>query len=852
MKQLLQFIIPVLFIGNSVFAQSVLTGVVKDNQGQGVPAAVVYVKGTSNGTTTDSIGKFSFTTSAQVPFTLEVRLIGFKTKEYEIKELSDKPFDFTLEEDNLLSEVVVTSRRREEVVQDIPIPITVIGGAKIAETGAFNVNRAKELIPSVQLYSSNPRNTGINIRGTGSPFGLTNDGLDPGVGFYVDGVYYARPAVTTLDFLDVERIEVLRGPQGTLFGKNTTSGAFNITSRKPSFTPEGTAELSYGNYQYVQAKATVSGAVTKKIAARVSLSGTQRDGVIENINTREYINTLNNQGIRGQLLYVPTDKLKISLTGHFTNQRPNGYAQVVAGVVTTKRAAYRQFDAIAKDLNYSLPSLNAFDRKIDQDTPWKSYQEIGGTSLNVDYKIGRGTLTSTSAWAWWDWNPSNDRDFTGLQALKLSQNPSKQQQLSQEIRYAGQISDKVSGIVGVYVLDQTVKTSGTEESGKDQWRYAQSSTSNLWKTPGLFDGYGIKTDASIKSTSAAVFANVDWNIFKGLHVLPGIRYNYDEKIASYNRTTYGGLQTTNAQLIALKKGVYSDQAYHKGADNTNLSYNITVAYKFSKVNIFGTYSTAYKPVGVNVAGLPTSTLTGGADLDLAVIKPEEVSHSEFGIKTSPTRNSTFNVIAYNTDIKNYQTNVQSPELGVNRGYIANADKVNVKGIEAEGSLAIKEFFSVFASGSYTDGKYVKFTNAPLPLEETGYTEAGKQVAFKDISGGKLPGISEWAGAFGFELSTKGKLLQNAGRFFIASEVSSRSKFSSSPSPSQYLNVAGYEIVNARIGFRVAKGFSFNIWSRNLLNQNYFEQLLPASGNTGVYAGVLGDPITYGATLRYAF
>jgi len=129
--------------------------------------------------------------------------------------------------------VVITSRRRREVLQDVPIPISVISGTQVEDAGAFNVNRVKEFVPSLQLYTSNPRNTGINIRGLGSPFGLTNDGLDPGVGFYVDGVYYARPAAATLDFIDLERIEVLRGPQGTLLGTNTTSGALHITTRKP-------------------------------------------------------------------------------------------------------------------------------------------------------------------------------------------------------------------------------------------------------------------------------------------------------------------------------------------------------------------------------------------------------------------------------------------------------------------------------------------------------------------------------------------------------------------------------------------------------------------------------------------
>ena len=134
--------------------------------------------------------------------------------------------------------MVVTARRIEEVAQEVPIPVSVVGGNQVADTGAFNVNRLKEQIPTVQFYSTNPRNSSVQIRGLGAPFGLTNDGIEPGSVMYIDGVFYARPASATLDFLDVERIEVLRGPQGTLFGKNTTAGAINVTTRKPSFTPE--------------------------------------------------------------------------------------------------------------------------------------------------------------------------------------------------------------------------------------------------------------------------------------------------------------------------------------------------------------------------------------------------------------------------------------------------------------------------------------------------------------------------------------------------------------------------------------------------------------------------------------
>ena len=127
----------------------------------------------------------------------------------------------------------------------------------------------------MQFYSTNPRNSAINIRGLGAPFGLTNDGIEPGVGLYIDGVFYARPAAATLDFLDVERIEVLRGPQGTLFGKNTTAGAINVTTRKPTFTPETDVELNYGNFGFVQAKASVSGPLGDKVAGRRLVLGHQ-------------------------------------------------------------------------------------------------------------------------------------------------------------------------------------------------------------------------------------------------------------------------------------------------------------------------------------------------------------------------------------------------------------------------------------------------------------------------------------------------------------------------------------------------------------------------------------------------
>ena len=859
MKQSLLILFSIILSATAVFAQNTVKGIVKGTNGITIPGATITVRGTKTATVTDVDGAFLIDAKQQPPFYIRVSYVGYKPQDFQILRLQEAPIELVLVEDTQLDEIVVTSRRRSEVLQDVPIPITVIGGQAAENAGAFNVNRLKELVPSVQLYASNARNTTLNIRGLGSTFGLTNDGIDPGVGFYVDGVYHARPAATSTDFLDIEQIEVIRGPQGTLFGKNTTAGAFNITTTKPTQTPTAKVEMSVGNYNFIQAKTSVSGGVAKNLAAKISISGTQRDGTIYNTREERRYSGQNNLGFKGQLYFTPSDKLKILLSGDVSIQHPAGYPLVIAGVTTTERSAYRQYARIVSDLGYQQPKIDPFSREINTNTPWRHNQSIGGISLNVDYKIGNGTLTSTTAWRFWNWDPTNDRDFSELSALTKSQGNSRHDQYSQEIRYAGNINEKLSGVIGVFLLGQNLQgLDQTEEVGKDQWRFVQTANTGaqaLYATPGLLDGFGIKTNSTIKSLSAAVFGQVDWEVIKNLHVLPGLRFTYDKKDVDYDRNTYGGLQTNDAALLALKAAVYSNQQFNISTNNNNLSGNLTLSYRpNTKLNVYGTFSTAYKPVGVNVGGLPT-TASGQADLSLAVVKPEYVEHYELGLKTKPFKGAILNVTAFNTDIKDYQTNVQSPQLGVNRGYLANAEKVKVKGLEIDGTYNLERFLTLNAALAYLDGKYVTFTNAPLPLEETGHTElingVATQVAFKDASGGRLPGISKWNVSGGAEFSTPGNLATKPGRYFIAGDASYRSTYSSNPTPSSVLNVQGYSLLNARLGFKSDK-FSVFVWSRNLTNKNYYEQLQAAAGNSGLYAGVLGDPRTYGATFRYSF
>ena len=559
-----------------------VTGLVRDSSGGAIPGVIVRVVNEQTGAAVEAVSDAQGAYRAEVGpgrYKVEAVLDGFENASKQIVvEAAAVTSDITLEPARFTEGVVVTARRVEEEVQEVPIPVSVVTGNLVADAGAFNVNRLKELVPTVQFYSSNPRNSSINIRGLGAPFGLTNDGIEPGVGLYIDGTFFARPAAATLDFLDVERVEVLRGPQGTLFGKNTTSGAIHVTTRKPSFTRGTEVELNYGSLGLVQAKASTTGGLSSTIAGRVSFSGTTREGAIRHTRTGQDLNGLNNLGVRGQLLYAPSADLAITVAADHTRQRPQGYAQVAAGVAPTLRPANRQYAQIAADLGYAAPSLNAFDRLTDTDTAWESNQDLGGATLTIDKKAGSGRLTAISAWRYWNWDPSNDRDFVGLPVTTISANPSKQRQLTQEFRYAAEVNPSLNYVVGLFGFRQTIDSTGKQEQGSAAARFLLA-PSALASTPGLLDGYGQTSAISATNVSAAAFGQFEWTVTKRLRLLPGLRFNYDDKRVDFDTQVYGGLQTSDPALIALQRSVLAPQSYQAGADDTNLSGQLTAAFQ---------------------------------------------------------------------------------------------------------------------------------------------------------------------------------------------------------------------------------------------------------------------------------
>ena len=766
-------------------------------------------------------------------------------------------------------DVVVTARRRSETVQRVPIAISVIGGTALAETGAYNVNRLQQLQPTLQFYSTNPRNSAANIRGLGAPFGLTNDGIEQGVGIYVDGVYYSRIASATFDFTDTDRIEILRGPQGTLYGKNTTAGAINIYTRPPSFEPEARVELSGGNLDFFQAKASASTAlVPDQVAIRLSASVTTRRGTIYNVRQREYENSQANQSFRAQILWQAAPGLKLTLYGDYNHQDPTCCVQYYARVGATQRPLNRQYAALAAAQGYTVPSTDAFDRLADVDTPLRARQSLGGGSLNVDWDFGPATLTSITAYRFWHWLPSNDRDFIGLPITIVSANPSQQSQISQELRLASNGERTIDYVVGAFYFHQLIDTQGKQVQGAAASAFLLNPTSAGGRNPATLNNLTASNAIHFINTSAAMFGKLTWHVTDRFEIAPGLRFNYDQKRGSYVSVVTNG---TGTALTSDQFGVLAPQDYAPRFDNTNLSVDLTLSYRLAEtVNGYATYARSYKSGGININGLPLDA-TNIPILSTQTVRPEKVNHFELGLKTqSADRRATINIAAFWTEIGDYQATVNNFQTNVLRGYLANADKVRTRGVEIDTAFRPTARLNVYANGAYTDATYRRFRNAPCPPElsggtaqaltngvPTGPTSAagtagGTSPAFCDISGQWLPGISKYAASFGAEYDLPARVGGLDGQFYLGYDGSYRSTFSSNPSRSAYTDVRGYDLHNFRLGYKAASSWNVFGWLRNAFGRNYYEVLATQSGSTGLIVGQPGDPRTYGITVSRAF
>jgi len=744
-------------------------------------------------------------------------------------------------------EILVTARRRTESSQDVPIALSVVGAEQLDRTGDFTLRQIQQLVPTLQVFSFNPRNTNINIRGLGSNVALTNDGLENGVGFYVDGVYYGRPGQSQFDLVDLKQIEVLRGPQGTLFGKNTTAGAINITTQTPSFTPEFSGEANLGDFNYHQVRASISGPVVPdRLAVRLSVADTHRDGFLTNRFNGSLAQDYDNFTIRGQLLFTPTSRLSFRVIGDWSNQNQRFVLNVPVGYFTTYANGAAIPNTIlqrAQRANYALLPANPFARIGDSDSPYQARQRSYGVSGEVNWTLGNATLTSITAYRWWDWDPANDGDGTGLPVTTIAQQVNRQRQFSEEVRLASNGYNRIDYVVGAYYFWQTVRGYGTSAYGAAAANWflptVPASVSNAALN-------GFRTDSiSIPNTkSVAVFGQADWHITSSLTLTGGVRYTHEDKDGIFSQAWTGGTDITTLPpalqptVIAIRNGFNPRASYTVQSSDDSVSGLVTLNWKPARdILLYATYSHGSKSGGLNL----TQAIAAPR-----VVRPEAVDNYEGGFKTQLfDRKVTWNGAIYLTIVSDYQaaiTELGPPVLQ----YIANIPRVRSRGVETDVSFAPTRHVNLTGSLAYTDATYRVYTNAPQSPEQLNLSPT------QDLSGAQLAGIPKFTYSLGADLAQPiGRVSGRDAELYAHGDFSHRSSFNTSSTNSLYAQVPAYGVLNVRAGLRIGNGlWDMSIWARNVTNENYYQTL--SATNFGYVTGILGEPRTIGGTFRTRF
>ncbi len=756
-----------------------------------------------------------------------------------------------LASDTQVQDVVVTARKRKERSQDVPIAMTVVGKQQLQDHQISNVRQLFQEVPTLQVIIPNSRNASLNIRGIGSS--LANDGLTSPVGVFVDGVYYARPGAATFDLVDMDRIEVLRGPQGTLFGKNTIAGALNISTLLPSFTPETTAEASIGNYFYKQFKGTTTGPVSKDLAYRVSASWTRRDGFLTNTRTGQNLNDYKDLSLRGQIYYVPSDNFNFRLIADYDKQTLNccnstGIKDVIP--TTSSGAAFPNgFLQRAAKLGYT-PKFGARSNETDIDSPQNIVTHQQGISATANWNLWDGyTLSSISAYRQWAFDPNNDFDFIGLPVLTNNDTNSHQEQFSQEVRLSSPGGRRFEYVLGLYYFWELIQSTNDTTLGSSAWGWISQGAPALAAVGPVLGNAALTgltqlQHAEPKTNSYAGYAQGTYHATDALDVTAGLRYTYEKKsvnLVQYNVNPAVPAALTGATpvLRLIQSGVLPGGSFSQKYSEGNPSGTLSVGYKFNP-NVLGyaSYSRGYQSGGVNV-GLVATGLTQTVD-------PETANSYEVGLKSEWfNRRLQVNLAAYLEDINDYQANSVVNTATTSTSFISNVGKVQTKGLELDAKALPFKDLLLTASAAYTDAILKNYKDAPCPPETL--------ASSCNLSGTQAPGSSKWAA---YTSATYSHALDDWGPReligYVSADYSFRSRFQNGPN-SAYQWAPSYGIADLTLGVRFDdKSWDLSIWGHNLFDKVYYTAIGSLAFNVGATTAFRGDPRMVGLTLRHTF
>lgn len=452
--------------------------------------------------------------------------------------------------------IVVTATKREQTLQDVPVAVSVTTAETIERAQIRDLKDLQSLVPALrvtQLQSS--ANTNFIIRGFGN--GANNAGIEPSVGVFVDGVYRSRTAAQIGDLPDVQRIEVLRGPQSTLFGKNASAGVISIVTREPRFQFGGAADVSYGNDNAIVAKGYVTGGLTDTIAASLAGGINQRDGYVEDLGYNGEANTRNRWFARAQMLFEPSNAFKFRLVGDY-----DSIDETCCAVVNLRRsAATGAINLLGGRVN---DAATPFGDVTYSNFPSSNQIENYGISGQFDYEVGPLTLTSITAYRESHALTNQDSDFTSADLIGSNVGDTDIETFTQELRLAGSLLGKVDFMIGGYYFDENVRSRSALTYGTQFRSYVDllsgggvaALESQVLNVPvGTFQraGQGIFDDFQLDNTAYSVFGNVDFELVQGLTLTLGANYTKDSKDVTSNTVSTDAFSALN--LVAIGGGV---------------------------------------------------------------------------------------------------------------------------------------------------------------------------------------------------------------------------------------------------------------------------------------------------------
>ena len=725
-----------------------------------------------------------------------------------------------------LESVVVTATKRLQPLQKTPIAVSVIGGGTLEEINLNNLSTITAQLPTLN-YRANASNkdSALFIRGVGTI--STSPGVEPTVSMVLDGVVTARPGQATLDLIEVDRIEVLRGPQGTLFGKNSSAGVINIVTRAPAAGQGGYLDLSMFQGGERRVRAGVNGG-NNEIKGSLSAMSAQYDGNVTNVFDGSKVNGYDRQGVRGRLDFNLSRDLKATLIADqtkATDTTPTG-VPVSTNVQSYPTNAVTANPLFAAAVSPVVPS--ATNRQINNEMKTRVEDTNSGVSAQLDYSMGNLQLTSITAQRKWKNTQFQDLDRLSFPSRNFAQSADRGDldftQTSQELRVATTNKQFLEYVAGLFWMEGK----NDEQYRRDVTRCPTSTAAALPSGLVPCSAGSVITDNGVanygvRSKSLAFFGEGTFNFSEQMRMIAGLRHTQDDLSYYHGRVASAtGVPGVGATRATVNGSTTKDAVSGRIGPQFDLSPTSMV---------YATYSRGYKGPAYNVFFNMSPTQEN-------VLAPETSKSFEVGLKSElMDRRVRLNIAAFDTEYDGYQANVPDLVNGVIVTRLINAGQVSTKGIEADLTARITPAFTVNASVANIIARVKNFNCPP------------GAAASCNINGKPLPFSPDWKGAL------RAKYTQGLGgglSIDYGADVSWQSKvmFDLQQQPDSFQGA--YSIYNARIALNSDKGWSAALIGRNLANKSYstLVQLNPAQAITRYVPR--DDSRYFGVNVRYDF